>query len=64
MPNRGIIDRKLRFEFARDLEQPISHFSNTASLLNGVSTKIYSKALIQSHNGRRSPLFAAASRIG
>ena len=26
MPNRRIIDRKLSFEFARDLEQPICHF--------------------------------------
>jgi hypothetical protein len=26
MPNRRIIDSKLRFEFARDLEQPICHF--------------------------------------
>jgi K+ potassium transporter len=25
MPNRRVIDRKLRFEFARDLEQPIFH---------------------------------------
>jgi hypothetical protein len=25
MPNRRIVDRKLRFEFARDLEQPIFH---------------------------------------
>jgi hypothetical protein len=25
MPNRWIIDGKLRFEFARDLEQPVFH---------------------------------------
>ena len=36
MPNRGIIDRKLRFEFARDLEQTdFSLLQATASLPNG-----------------------------